>query len=253
MHLAAGEVLEGGAVAAAGEEADIDLEVVAEGEADFVLALGEKLVDERESGNVFYGGADDVGFAGWAGDEEVEVADGFAAATEAAGGRDLVDAGEFADEIADDVGMVSRLVDAEAAGVFAMVLDALEELGDEFFAHAGELGEVAGLGGGFERVDVRDLAGGPDEGYGLGAHAGEAQEFEHGGFVFLQELFAQGDGAGGEESLNVGRHAFADAGDGEELFGIVGESDELCGLLLDCLGGAAIGADAKGIGGVNLE
>ena len=162
-------------------------------------------------------GADDVGFAGGAGDEEVEVADGLAAAAEGAGGGDLVDAGEGADEGGDGVGVVLGLVDAEAAGVFAVVFDALEELGDELFAHAGELGEVAGFGGGFEAVDVADLAGGPDESDGFGAHAGEAEEFEHGGFVFLQELFAEGHGAGGEEGLDVGDHAFADAGDGEEL------------------------------------
>ena len=144
--------------------------------------------------------ADDVGLAGRAGDEEVEVADGLAAAAEGAGGGDLVDAGKFADEVGDAVGVVSRLVDAEAAGVFAVVFDALEELGDEFFAHARQLGEMTGLGGGFERVDVGDLAGGPDEGYGLGAHAREAQEFEHGGFVFLQQLFAERHGAGGEDA-----------------------------------------------------
>ena len=63
-------------------------------------------------------------------------------------------------------------VDAEAAGVFAVVLYALDKLDDEFFAHAGELGELACLGGGFEAVDVADLAGRPDEGDGLGAHAG---------------------------------------------------------------------------------
>ncbi len=105
------------------------------------------------------GGGDDVGFAGGAGDEEVEVADGLAAAAEGAGGGDLVDAGEGADEVGDDVGVVLGLVDAEAAGVFAVVFDAFEELGDELFAHAGELGEVAGFGGGFEAVDVADLAG----------------------------------------------------------------------------------------------
>ncbi len=103
------------------------------------------------------------------------------------------------------------LVNAEAAGVFAVVFDALEELGDELFAHARELGEMAGFGGGFERVDIADLAGGPDEGYGFGAHAGETQEVEHRGPIFLQELFAEGEGSGGEDGLDVGRHAFADA------------------------------------------
>ena len=57
VHLGAGEVLEGGSVAAAREEADVDLEVVAEGEGDFVLAFGEELVDEGEGGDVLDCGA----------------------------------------------------------------------------------------------------------------------------------------------------------------------------------------------------
>ena len=48
--------MQGGSVAGAGKKADVDLEVVAEGEADLVLALGEELVDERERGDVFDGG-----------------------------------------------------------------------------------------------------------------------------------------------------------------------------------------------------
>ncbi len=48
VHLGAGEVLQGGSVAGAREEADVDLEVVAEGEGDFVLAFGEELVDEGQ-------------------------------------------------------------------------------------------------------------------------------------------------------------------------------------------------------------
>ena len=254
--LGAGEVLQGGSVAGAGEEADVDLEVVAEGEGDFVLAAGEELVDEGQGGDVLDGGGDDVGFAGGAGDEEVEVADGLAAAAEGAGGGDLVDAGEGADEGGDAFGVLAGVVDAEAAGVAAVVLDALEELGGELFAHAGELVEVAGFGGGFEGVDVGDLEGGPDEGDGLGAHAGEAQEFEHGGLVFGEELFAEGHGAGGDEVADVGGHAFADAGDGEEeLWGRRrgGEGGELGGLLLDGLGGAAVGADAEGVGCVDFE
>ena len=182
--LRAGEVLQGGSVAGAGKEADVDLEIVAQGEADFVLAFGEELVDEGEGGDVLDCGGDDIGLAGGAGDEEVEVADGLAAAAEGAGGGDLVDAGEVADERGDAFGVVVGLVDAEAAGVLAVVLDALEELGGELFAHARELVEMAGFGGGFEGVDVGDLERGPDEGDGLGAHAGEAQKLEHGGLVF---------------------------------------------------------------------
>ena len=74
VHLGAGEVLQGCSVAGAGEETDVDLEVVAEGEADFVLAFGEEFVDEGKGGYVVDGGGDHVGFAGGASDEEVEVA-----------------------------------------------------------------------------------------------------------------------------------------------------------------------------------
>ena len=83
VMLGAGEVLQGGAVACAGQQADVDLEVVAEGEGDLVLAAGEELVDEGEGGDVLDGGGDDVGLAGGAGGEQVEIADGLAAAAEA--------------------------------------------------------------------------------------------------------------------------------------------------------------------------
>ena len=137
-----------------------------------------------------------------------------------------------------------------------MVGDALEELDDKFFAHAWQGVELAGLGGGFEFVDVRDLEGRPDEGNGLGAHAGEAQEFEHRGAVFGEEFFAEGNRAGGDEIADVGGHAFADAVDGEQGFGVGvgrGEGGELRGLLFDGLGGAAVRADPEGIGAVDFE
>ena len=77
MVLGAGEVLQGGAVGLAREKADVDLQVVAEGEGDFVLAAGHEVVDEREGGDVFDGGFDDLGLAGGTGGEQIEVADGF--------------------------------------------------------------------------------------------------------------------------------------------------------------------------------
>ena len=132
------KVLEGGSVAGAGEEADVDLEVVAEGEGDFVLAAGVELVDEGEGGDVarrrrrrrrvrrrgrWRGGR---------GRRRSRVRGG--------GSRrgDLVDAGELKDEGGDAGGVVLGVVDAEAGGVAAVVFDAFEELGDELFAHAGK-------------------------------------------------------------------------------------------------------------------
>ena len=99
--------------------------------------------------------------------------------------------------------------------------------------------------------------GGPDEGDGLGSHAGEAEKLEHGGaYSLVEELVAEGHGAGGDEVADVGGHAFADAGDGEEELGVgfgCGEGGELGGLLLDGFGRAAVGADAEGVGGVDFQ
>ena len=69
-------------------------------------------------------------------------------------GSDRIDAGKSQDEFGDAVGLDARGVDAEAGGVLAVVLDALEKLGDELLAHAGEGIEVSGFGGGLELVDV---------------------------------------------------------------------------------------------------
>ena len=171
-------------------------------------------------------------------------------------GVTVVDAGELEDEVGDAVGGLAGVVDAEAGGVAAVVLDAFEELGGELFSHAGELVEVAGFGGGFEGVDVGDLEGGPDEGDGFGAHAGEAEEFEHGGAVAGEEFGTQRHGAGGDEVADVEGHGLADAGDGEEGFGVGfggGEGGQLGGLLLDGFGGAAVGADAEDVGTIDFE
>jgi hypothetical protein len=105
----------------------------------------------------------------------------------------------------------------------------------------------------FQPVDVGDLQGRPDEGYGLRTHAGKAQEFEHGGLVFCEQLFAEGHGAGVDELHDIGGHGLADSGDGEKLFRFGDKGGELRGLLLNSFGGAAIGADAEGVGCVYLK
>ncbi len=115
---------------------------------------------------------------------------------------------------------------------------------------------MAGFGSSFKRVDVGDLERRPHEGDGLGAHAGEAQQFEHGGLVLLQKLFAQRHRPCCDDGDDVGGHALADTGDREEPFriGIGGrESCQLGGLLLDGLGGAAVGANAEGVGRVDFK
>ncbi len=88
----------------------------------------------------------------------------------------------------------------------------------------------------------------------FGTHAGELEEFEHGGFVFEEQLFAEGEGSGLFDFLDIGGHAFANAGDVEESLRVFGgEFGELDGGGLDGFGGAAVGADAKGIASADFE
>ena len=112
--LRAGEVLQCGAVAGARQQAHVDLEIVAQGEADLVLALGQQLVNEGQSGHMLHGGSDHIGLAGRAGDEQIEVAYRLLAAAQGTRGRDGLDPGKLADELADPFGMLAGRVDTKA-------------------------------------------------------------------------------------------------------------------------------------------
>ena len=111
--------------------------MIAQCEADLVLAAGDEVVDQRQGGDVFDRGGNNVRLAGGAGDEQVQVADRVFAAAKRACGRDDLDAGVLADERTDAVGPFGGRVDAKAAGILAVVFDAFEDLVDLFLAEAG--------------------------------------------------------------------------------------------------------------------
>ena len=96
MGLRSGEVLHGRAERLRRQQAHVDLHAAAQVEADLVVAAGDDVHQRRILRDVgdgllaaFFGGA------GFAGDQDVEIADGVAAAAQRSGGRDLVDAGKF--------------------------------------------------------------------------------------------------------------------------------------------------------------
>ena len=179
-------------VAAAREKADVDLKVVAEGEADFVLSLGDELVDERKCGYMLDCGTDDIGLAGWAGNEEVEIAYGLASSTERAGRGNFVDAGKdsnfslkfylkFGVNLPDlfDVCESSFVVESVGHGeVFAVVGD-------------GDVGQATGQGG------FGHLADGVASVGGFGVHMEVAADVGKGDEV------GQGMGGGGFELAGV--------------------------------------------------
>ena len=146
VFLGAGEIQKRGAEIFFFEEADIDLQAAGQGEADFVFAVGEDLIDARVSEDMFGDGVDDVlavsgiGFFFSHGDEEIQIANGFFAAAERAGGRDAFHrfAGFF-DVIGDFPGGGFDVADEETARTFFESFDGFEDVLFAFFAEAGEV------------------------------------------------------------------------------------------------------------------
>ena len=87
----------------------------------------------------------------------------------------------------------------------------------------------------------------------LGPMPGRRRSSQHGGAVLVRSSSRSGMVPVATRSTQCWRPCLCRCRDGEKLFGLVDEGGELGGLLLDGLGGAAVGADAEGIGGVDFE
>ena len=132
------------------------------------------------------GGGDLVLLAGRAGDEDVEIAAGFAAAAQGAGRLDGVESGEGL-EVGDELlGGGLGGVDEEAAAVPLVVLDALAELLDLLRAEARKIVQASREDCGLKFFNRSDLKRIPHEGDGLGAHARQLEQVEHGWAVLEQ-------------------------------------------------------------------
>ncbi len=254
MSFRSGEVLHGGAEGFGRKQAHVDLQAAAQVEADLVVAADDDVHERRilrDVGNGLL--ASCFGGAGLAGDEDVEIADGFAAAAQGSGGRDFVDAGKLLDVggelLALDLGGVDQIAATDAA----IVLDGFDQLGFVLLTHAREFADFSGACQFLDAVYVADLVGAPDQGDGLGAESLDFQKLEHRRVIFLEQFGLYAELAGVEQFLQVRQHAFADAGNGEHLLGISDDVFDLVRVILDGLRRVAIGTDAEGILAVDLE
>ena len=126
--------------------------------ADLVLALGDDVVDAGVGSDVFDCSFSLLRSAGRAGDQQVKIAGGFAAAAQGPGGGNTLDAVEGEQIGCEAIGGIFGFVNAEAARGPAVVFDAFADLLDLFLAHAGQSLEAAGVNGFGELVDAADLA-----------------------------------------------------------------------------------------------
>ena len=147
MRLGAGKVLQGSAIAGGGQEAHVHLEALVEVETDLVFAFGDHVVDAGVGGDVLDGGLSVARFAGRTGDQQVEVALGFAPAAQRSGRRDLFNTFQFQKVSGEAGGLFGGHIDAEAAGAAAVVLDAFAKLFNLLCAHARQAVEATRIDG----------------------------------------------------------------------------------------------------------
>ena len=152
-----GEVLHGRAERIRRQKPHVDLHAAAQVEADLVVAAGDHVHERRVLRDV----SDRLlavflVAAGFARDEDVEIAHGFAPAAQRSGGRDLVDAGIFLEIFGELVGFGLGGVDQEAAADAAVVFDGFDQLGFVLLAHARQFANLALAGQFLDAVDVAD-------------------------------------------------------------------------------------------------
>ena len=191
--------------------------------------------------------------AGVAGDQDIEVADGFAPAAQRTGGSYFLYAAIIAKMLDDLIGLALGGVQQKAAGDAAIVLDGLEQFLFLLFAHAGKFANLSFFGQLGHAIEIAHLIGAPDEGDGLGTQALDLEQIEHRGAIFLEQFRMQRKLPLLEHFLQVQQHAFADAGDGKNFLGFVDQVGDLLGLSFNGFGGVAVGADAEGILAVDFQ
>ena len=198
-------------------------------------------------------GAFGIGAAGGAGDENIEIAHGFAAAAQGTGGSDAVDAGKLRQILGELLRFGFGGVDEKAARDAAVVFDGLQQLLFVLLAHARQFANLAFARKFFYAIDIADLIGAPDQGNRLRSEALDLQQLEHRRVIFLEQFGLHRESAVFEQFLQVDQHAFADAGDGEHFLRFGDDVFDLLGVILDGLSGVAVGADAERILAVDFE
>ena len=191
--------------------------------------------------------------AGFACDQDVEIADGVASAAQGTGRSYFFHAGILAKMLDNFFRLLFGRVEEKASGDATVVFDGLEQLLLVFLPHTGKLAYFSLAREFGHTLQIAHVIGTPDEGNGLGAEALDLEQVEHGGMILGKQFGVQRKFSFLEHLLQVYQHAFADAGDSQDFFGIIYQVGDLLGLGLDGFGGVAVRTDAEGILPVNFE
>ena len=137
--------------------------------------------------------------------------------------------------------------------VALVIGDAGFQLFKRLLAEAGQGRGAAILKRRFKLLDRPHLQRFPKQRDTFGPHPGQSQQLQHGRLVAREQLFPQRKRAGPLDLLNVGGHALADAGDGEQFFGLVRERAQLDRARFHGFSSAPVRADAERVARSDLE
>ena len=194
-----------------------------------------------------------VGRATFAGDENVEVANGFAPAPQRPGRRHLLDSRRLHQVRDQLVGQLLGGIEREAAADAPVIFNRLEQFLLVFFAHARQFANLAFARQFFHAVDVANLVGAPDQRNRFWPEALNLEQLKHRRAILFEHLGVDLDIAFAKQVLQVREHAFADAGHRQQFFRGFDERGNLLRQRLDGLGRVAIRANAKRILPVDFE
>src|SRR5438105_861727 len=116
MSLRSREILHGSAKGFRDEHANVNLHSAAEFETDFVATFDQHISDAGKRDNAVHQGIEPLICTAWAGNEEVEVAYGFASAPQGTGRCDLFDAWNISQKFGQAIGDLFCLIEMKAVG-----------------------------------------------------------------------------------------------------------------------------------------
>ncbi len=247
MLFAAGEVVECGAKDLGVDGAEVDLDAPAEADGGLGLAGGDDVGDFCE---VTKGLVDGFGVDG--GDEEVDVADGLAAAAQGAGDLDGLDLGEGGEVVAERFCDPAGFGQGDAiAGQFEAV-----DLGEDLLlgagAEAGEFPDFAGLAGFFEGLDGGDAELVVDQLDPFGAEALDLEDLQEARVEVVEEVLEEVAGTAVADLEEIVGDALADARDGGDG-PVVEEGFDGFGVAGDGPGGVLEGPDPEAVSSLDLK
>ncbi len=186
-------------------------------------------------------------------DQDIQVADGFAHAPEAAGHDHLLHAGNRLQKGAQRLGILRRGGELEAAALAGMGLHRLQNVLLGFFAEAVQRADAAILRGALQLLDGLHVKVVVQHLDALGPQPGYLQQFGDGRRQFLAQAIQQAAMSGADDLGDLAGEIATDAGQAGQVVAALHQHARLLRQVTHDARGIAIGTDAKRVRPLDLQ